>query len=78
MVKLWIPVFLAVFLCTSVVCVVDMRQRMNELERRPRIDPQELASVNAEIGRLTVQIQTSSRVLRELSGAQTHLSLIHI
>ncbi len=72
MVKLWIPLCLAVFLCTSVVCVIDMRQRMNELESRPRIEPKELEAVNAEIGRLTVQIQTSSRVLRELSGAQTH------
>src|SRR4051812_43065033 len=72
MVKLWIPVSLAVLVTMAVVCIVDMRQRMHQLESRPRIDPAELLAVNTEIARLTVQIQTSTSALRDLAATRTH------
>jgi S1-C subfamily serine protease len=72
MVKLWIPLSSAVLVSVAVVCMVDMRQRMHQLESRPRIDPAELMAVNTEIARLSVQIQTSTSALRDLAATRTH------
>jgi hypothetical protein len=71
MVKVWIPLCMAAFLCVAGVCVQDMRERMQRLESRPRIEPSQLKLVNAEIGRLSTQIQTSMSALRDLAATQT-------
>jgi S1-C subfamily serine protease len=49
-----------------------MRDRMHRLESRPRIDPTQLQVVDAELARLSNQIQTSMKALRELAGTRTH------